>query len=110
MCQQGWYRETIASSLFREGLFLILLFKGGNIDMKEQLAALQDEDLEDVKKAKTTDVLQIINVAYLGRKSALTSVLRGKGKLLKGERTIVGELANRVRAEFAKAIYAKKET
>src|SRR5699024_9159878 len=91
MCQQGWYRETIASSLFREGLFLFLLFKGGNTDMKEQLAALQAEALEDVEKAETT-------------------VLRGMGKLPKEERPIVGELANKVRAEITKAIDAKKET
>jgi len=110
MCQQGWYRETIASSLFREGLFLILLFKGGNTDMKEQLAALQAEALEDVEKAETTDDLQQINVTYLGRKGSLTSVLRGMGKLPKEERPIVGELANKVRAEITKAIDAKKET
>src|SRR5690625_4979050 len=72
--------------------------KGGIIKMKEQLAALQTEALEKVSNIQTIKELQEINVAYLGRKGSLTSVLRGMGKLSPEERPVVGELANKVRA------------
>jgi len=54
--------------------------------------------------------LQETNVAYLGRKGSLTTVLRGMGKLSKEERPAIGELANKVRDAISKAIESKRET
>lgn len=78
--------------------------------MKDQLKQLQTEALEKVMQTETLKDLQAINVAYLGRKGSLTSVLRGMGKLSKEERPVVGELANKVREVISKAISEKNET
>lgn len=78
--------------------------------MKDQLAALQTQAIEEVTKADTMDTLQEINIAFLGRKGSLTTVLRGMGKLPKEERPVVGELANKVREAINQAIADKKET
>lgn len=77
--------------------------------MKDQLHDLQIEALEQIEKTENLKDLQAINVAYLGRKGSLTSVLRGMGKLSKEERPVVGQLANTVRETITSAINGKNE-
>lgn len=77
--------------------------------MKEQLSILQTEAIEKVKLTESLKDLQAINVAYLGRKGSLTTVLRGMGKLSKEERPIVGQLANEVREAITQAINKKHD-
>src|SRR5690625_2911189 len=76
--------------------------------MKDQLDALQAEALENIAQTESTKELQETNVAYLGRKGSLTTVLRGMGKLSKEERPAIGELANKVREAITKAIETKQ--
>lgn len=76
--------------------------------MKEQLASLQKEALKKITHSETVKELQDINVAYLGRKGSLTSVLRGMGKLSPDERPVIGQLANQVRETISKSIEEKK--
>src|SRR5690625_296329 len=76
--------------------------------MREQLVTLRKEALEKIENTTTVKDLQAINVAYLGRKGTLTTVLRGMGKLSKEERPIIGELANKVREVIQTAIEEKE--
>src|SRR5690625_1192865 len=78
--------------------------------MQEQLASLQEEALAKIEEATCLDTLQQLNVAYLGRKGSLTSVLRGMGKLSREERPVIGQLANQVRETISQAIEEKKVT
>src|SRR5690625_3300169 len=78
--------------------------------MKDQLHALEVEALKNIAQTESTKELQETNVAYLGRKGSLTTVLRGMGKLSKEERPAIGELANKVRDAISKAIESKRET
>ncbi|WP_277678749.1 phenylalanine--tRNA ligase subunit alpha [Gracilibacillus dipsosauri] len=77
--------------------------------MKEQLQALEQEALSKVEEASTIKELQVVRVAYLGKKGPITEVLRGMGKLSPEERPIIGELANTVRANIANAMEEKKD-
>src|SRR5690625_712281 len=77
--------------------------------MQEQLNELKNEALVKVAATDSADELQKINVAYLGRRGSITTVLRGMGKLSPEERPIVGKLANEVRETIQQAIDAKKD-
>src|SRR5690625_154943 len=76
--------------------------------MQEQLNELKNEALVKVAATDSADELQKINVAYLGRRGSITTVLRGMGKLSPEERPIVGKLANEVRQAIEQAIETKK--
>ncbi|HLR74547.1 MAG TPA: phenylalanine--tRNA ligase subunit alpha [Virgibacillus sp.] len=76
--------------------------------MKDQLKSIQTEALEKITETQSIKDLQDINVAYLGRRGTLTSVLRGMGKLSPEERPMIGKLANEVRQTIEGAIEEKK--
>src|SRR5690625_7525782 len=78
--------------------------------MKDQLHALEAEAVKNIAQTESTKELQETNVAYLGRKGTLTTVLRGMGKISKEERPAIGELANKVRDAISKAIESKRAT
>ena len=72
--------------------------------MKEQLEAIRKQALEAVAGTQAGSELEAVRVQYLGKKGALTAVLKQMGKLSPGERPVMGQLANEVRAELEKAI------
>src|SRR5690625_3071040 len=76
--------------------------------MQDQLNELKQEALAKVIETDSRDALQKINVAYLGRRGSITTVLRGMGKLSPEERPVVGKLANDVRQAIEEAIETKK--
>ena len=74
------------------------------IDRIEQLRA----DAEAaIAAASTSDEVEEVRVRTLGRKSELTSILRGIGELPDPERGPVGAAANRARKEIAAALEAR---
>ncbi len=77
--------------------------------MKEQLHEIEQDAIEQINHAKALSDIQELQVAYLGRKGSITSVLRGMGKLPAEERPMIGELANRVRETITEALQKKKE-
>ncbi|MGM8366766.1 phenylalanine--tRNA ligase subunit alpha [Virgibacillus sp. W0181] len=77
--------------------------------MKEQLEAIKKEALEAIDQSQSVKGLQELNVAYLGRKGSLTTVLRGMGQLSKEDRPVVGQLANEVRGAIEEALDEKQE-
>lgn len=70
--------------------------------MKEILQKIRSEALERINSADAD--LEALRVRYLGKKGELTAVLRGMAGLSPEERPVVGQLANKVRAEIENAI------
>jgi phenylalanyl-tRNA synthetase alpha chain len=65
--------------------------------MKEQLNALQESGLVELDAAASEEALQEVKVKYLGKKGALTALMKGIGALAPEERPAVGNLVNAVR-------------
>ena len=74
--------------------------------MKELLEQIRINAIAEIEAAENTEELRI---KYLGKKGELTAVLRGMGKVSPEERPIIGELANKVRAEIENALANKAE-
>ncbi len=68
--------------------------------MKQELENLRAEAIKDIQSLNDSGSLNEIRVKVLGKKGTLTSILRGMGGLSQEERPIIGELANRIRAEI----------
>lgn len=73
--------------------------------MKETLQKIKAEAMEALSDASAN--LEELRIKYLGKKGELTQVLRGMGKLTPEERPVIGELANKVRAEIEAEIEKK---
>ncbi|KKC49444.1 phenylalanine--tRNA ligase subunit alpha [Paenibacillus sp. D9] len=84
--------------------------------MKERLEALRAEALQELEKVAGPQELGDLRIKYLGKKGALTEILRGMGGLSAEERPVIGELANNVRGaieavlEEKGAAYRRAET
>lgn len=72
--------------------------------MRDRLEALREEALAGIAAAQDVRALQELRVRYLGKKGALTEILRGMGSLPPEERPRVGELANEVRRTLEAAL------
>src|SRR5262249_2590127 len=76
-------------------------------DRIEQIAI---EATAAIEAAKGTAELEDLRVRYLGRKSELTTILRGIADLPAEERGTIGAGANRARGELEAAIEARAAT
>ncbi|NPV03693.1 MAG: phenylalanine--tRNA ligase subunit alpha [Syntrophaceae bacterium] len=72
--------------------------------MREQLEKLQRDAEEELRGASTDEAIQAIRTKYLGRKGALTSILRGLGSVPPEERPAMGQLANQVKEALSRRI------
>lgn len=77
--------------------------------MKEKLEALRNEALAALENIDLASSLQELRVKYLGKKGALTEVLRGMGGLSAEERPVIGQVANDVRAAIEQVIENKQK-
>jgi len=77
--------------------------------MKERLEALRAEALQELQQVAGQQQLNDLRVKYLGKKGALTEILRGMGGLSAEERPIIGQVANDVRAAIESVIEEKQE-
>ena len=78
--------------------------------MKEQLNAIREKAMENIKNAEQIKDVDELKVKFLGKKGELTAILKGMGKLSPEERPVIGELANKIRSEIEQKIdSAKKE-
>ncbi|MBQ8895531.1 MAG: phenylalanine--tRNA ligase subunit alpha [Clostridia bacterium] len=63
--------------------------------MKAQLESIKTTAVAEIAAAETS--LEEIRIKYLGKKGALTAILRGMGSLTPEERPVIGAIANEVR-------------
>jgi len=75
------------------------------MSITDELQELHEQGLAAFSQAKGLEALEAARVAYLGKKSSLTTALRGLGQLSAEERPKVGQLANELRTDF-EAAYA----
>ncbi|KQO14651.1 phenylalanine--tRNA ligase subunit alpha [Paenibacillus sp. Leaf72] len=76
--------------------------------MKERLEALRGEALQELQQVDNPQVLNDLRVKYLGKKGALTEILRGMGGLSAEERPIIGQVGNDVRTAIEAVIEEKQ--
>lgn len=77
--------------------------------MKDQLLKLRDEALEAIARAADAGELQEMRVRYLGKKSELSRVLGGLGKLpTVEERRAMGALGNEIKQAITQALDARE--
>lgn len=77
--------------------------------MKEELNKMLQQAMEDIEKAGDLEVIETLRVKYLGKKSKMSEILRGMGKLSHEDRRLMGEAANSVRDNIASIISSKKK-
>lgn len=77
--------------------------------MKEKLQALKSDALFALQEVDSLTALQELRVKYLGKKGALTEILRGMGSLSAEERPVIGQIANEVRSEIEQELQAKQK-
>lgn len=65
--------------------------------MQTQLKNIKVEAEKEIASAKTPKDIEDVRVKYLGKKGALTAILKQMGGLSGDERPIIGQLANEVR-------------
>ena len=78
--------------------------------MKEKLEEMKNEALALVEQCEGLPALEKIQVEYLGRKGALTGLLRQTGSLPPEERPAFGKLANEVKGDIQGALDKRRET
>ncbi|MEK3733895.1 MULTISPECIES: phenylalanine--tRNA ligase subunit alpha [Paenibacillus] len=77
--------------------------------MKEKLEALKQAALSELQGVSDPQQLNDLRVKYLGKKGALTEILRGMGQLSADERPVIGQVANDVRGAIEQVITEKQE-
>ncbi len=77
--------------------------------MRDELAQLRRQFANEMECVETVAQLQQLRVQYLGKKGALTQILRGMGRLSPEERPEIGNLANRIRSEWEQALHEQEE-
>jgi phenylalanyl-tRNA synthetase alpha chain len=70
----------------------------------EAVKKLETTALQEIQEANNPEDLELLRVKYLGRKGALTAILRGLGKLDPEERRSVGQEANRAKVALEEVL------
>ena len=70
---------------------------------------LREASIKAILESEDVDSLEALRVKYLGKKGELTGILRQMGRLSAEERPLMGQLANRLRADIEAAIDARKQ-
>lgn len=68
--------------------------------MKEKLEKIKKEILEQLSTIKEVDALQLLEIKYLGRKGALTDILKSIASLGEEEKRTIGQMANSIKTEI----------
>lgn len=75
--------------------------------MKEQLEKIELAAKAELEKISDAKELDAVRVKYLGKKGELTAILKQMATLSAEERPIIGQLANKIRADIEEAIQAR---
>lgn len=63
----------------------------------DELRTIEREALGAVERADSLEALEVVRIAYLGKRGSLTAILRGLGALSQQERPEAGRVSNEVR-------------
>ena len=77
--------------------------------MKELMQSLREAAIRAISETDDMETLEAQRVRYLGKKGELTAILRRMGSLSAEERPVMGQMANRVRAEIETALEERRE-
>lgn len=77
--------------------------------MKEQLLKIEESAIAELSSCNDMSTLENLRVRFLGKKGELTAILKQMGGLSAEERPLMGQLANKVRADIENAIAKKSE-
>lgn len=72
--------------------------------MKDALLKIEALAKEELSKVSDTKALEELRVKFLGKKGELTAILKQMGKLSAEERPVIGQLANKVRADIEESV------
>ena len=72
--------------------------------MKEKLAQIKAEAIKQIENSRTLEQLNEVRVSQLGKKGALTEILKGMKDVAPEDRPKVGQLVNETRAEIEKVL------
>src|SRR3979411_2614831 len=72
-------------------------------DWQRRLDTLRSAALDELDKAGDAGTLEQGRITHLGRKSALSDLLGGMGKLAADERKVVGSSANLIKRDLEQA-------
>jgi phenylalanyl-tRNA synthetase alpha chain len=78
--------------------------------MTEQLKAIEARAKAELEKAADLKSLEEIRVKFLGKKGEITGILKQMGKLSAQERPVIGQLANKVRADIEQSITSAQDS
>ena len=76
--------------------------------MREKLLAIKADVPARLEQVETDTQLEALRVEVLGKKGALTAILRMMGQLSAEERPAMGQLANEIRTDIESMIASKK--
>lgn len=76
--------------------------------MKEKLEKIREEALGRIQAARSLEELNEVRVSFLGKKGALTELLKGMKSVAPKDRPKVGQMVNEVRALLEDALEEKK--
>lgn len=77
--------------------------------MKEQLEQLRTEALAAIDEADSSKRIEDLRIQFLGRKGAITGILRSVSQAPAEERPALGKAANQLKVELTEAIEARAE-
>ncbi len=72
--------------------------------LKEQLEKIASEAIVSFGNANSPEELEGLRINYLGKKGALTQILRGMGQLSADERPLIGKYANEIKGNLEAAL------
>lgn len=78
------------------------------MSLKKELHDILTDAKQQIDLATVKNDIEDLRVHYLGKKGAVTRVLRGMKALEPSERPVIGQLANRVRDEIQQTIESKQ--
>ena len=72
--------------------------------MQDQLKAIREHVIEELKSVQDSNAHEQLRVRVLGKKGELTAILRGMGKVPAEERPAIGRIVNETREKLESAI------
>ncbi len=82
----------------------------GEFKLKDELLELKTRALEELKSVTENPQLEEWRKRYLGRRGHLTLLLKRLPELSKGERPLIGKLANQVKEELSREFQSKLDS